>query len=59
MNSAKKSRKTQKEKTRDLFRKVENIEGTFHPKKGTIKDRNSRDLVEAEEIKKRWEEYME
>ena len=47
MNSAKKSRKTQKEKTRDLFRKVENIEGTFHPKKGTIKDRNSSDLVEA------------
>ena len=39
--------KHRRKKTRDLFRKVENIEGTFHPKMDTIKDRNSRDLVEA------------
>ena len=43
-------------KTRDLFRKIGNIMGTFQPKMGTIKDRNDRDLVEAEEIKKRWKE---
>ena len=43
-------------KTRDLFRKIGNITGTFHPKMGTIKDRNDRDLVEAEEIKKIWKE---
>ena len=41
-------------KTRDLFRKIEDIKGTFHLKKGTIKDRNGRDLVDAKEIKKRW-----
>ena len=41
------------------FRKIGNIKGIFHPKMGTIKDRNSRDLVEAEEIKKSWKEYME
>ena len=45
-------------KTRDLFRKTGNIKEIFHPKIGTIKDRNSRDLVDAEEIK-RWKEYME
>ena len=44
-------------KTRDLFRKMENIKGIFCPKMGTIKDRKSRDLVEAVEIKKRWTEY--
>ena len=41
-------------KTRDLFRKIRDTKGTFHPKKGTIKDRNSMDLTEAEDIKKRW-----
>ena len=46
-------------KTRDLFRKTGNIKEIFHPKIGTIKDRNSRDLVDAEEIKKRRKEYME
>ena len=51
--------KNREGKTRDLFRKIGNIKGTFHPKIGTIKDRNCRDLEEAEEIKKRWKEYME
>ena len=46
-------------KTRDPFRKTGNIKGTFHPKMGTIKGRNGRDLVDTEEIKKRWKEYME
>ena len=46
------------EKTRDLFKKVENIKGTFHARMGTIKDRNDKDLTEAEEIK-RWQEYTE
>ena len=46
-------------KTRDLFRKIGGIKGTFCPKMGTIKDVNGRDLVEAEEIKRRWKEYME
>ena len=52
-------RKQQKGKTRDLFRKIGGIKGTFCPKVGTIKDVNGRDLVEAEEIKRRWKEYME
>ena len=46
-------------KSRDLFRKIGNIKGTFHLKMCTIKDRNGRDLVDAEEIKKRWKVYME
>ena len=46
-------------KTRDLFRKPGNIKGTFCPKIGPIKDKNGGDLVDAEEIKKRWKEYME
>ena len=46
-------------KTRDLFRKTGNIKGIFYPKMGTIKDRNSRDLVDAKEIKMRWKEYTE
>ena len=46
-------------KTRDLFRKIGNIKGLFCPKLGTIKDRNSRDLVNVEEMKKKWKEYME
>ena len=46
-------------KTRDLFKKSKDIKGTFHAKLGTIKDRNGMDLTEAENIKKRWQEYTE
>ena len=46
-------------KTRDLFKKIKDTKGTFHVKKGTIKGRNSMDLTEAEDIKKRWQEYTE
>ena len=46
-------------KTRDLFKKIRDTKGTFHAKMGTIKDRNGRDLAEAEDIKKRWQEYTE
>ena len=51
--------KQQKGKTRDLFKKIRDTKGTFHAKKGTIKDRNSMDLTEADDIKKRWQEYAE
>ena len=47
------------EMTRDLFKKIRDSKGTFHAKMGTIKDRNGRDLTEAEDIKKRWQEYTE
>ena len=43
-------------KTRDLFKKIRDTKGTFHAKKGTIKDRNIMDLTEAEDIKRRWQE---
>ena len=46
-------------KSRDLFKKIRDTKGTFHAKMGTIKDRNGRDLTEAEDIKKRWQEYTE
>ena len=46
-------------KTRDLFKKIRDIKGTLHAKVGSIKDRNGRDLTEAEDIKKRWQEYTE
>ena len=46
-------------KTRDLFKKIRDIKGTYHTKMGSIKDRNGMDLVEAEGIKKRWQEYTE
>ena len=46
-------------KTRDLFKKIRDTKGTFHAKMGTIKDRNSMELTEAEDIKKRWQEYTE
>jgi len=46
-------------KTRDLFKKIRDTRGTFHAKMGTIRDRNSMDLTEAENIKKRWQEYTE
>ena len=46
-------------KTRDLFKEIRDIKGTFHAKMGTIKDRKGMDLTEAEDIKKRWQEYTE
>ena len=46
-------------KTRDLIKKSRNTKGTFHAKMGSIKDRNGMDLTEAEDIKKRWQEYTE
>ena len=46
-------------KTRDLFKKIRDTKGIFHAKMGTIKDRNDMDLREAEDIKKRWQEYTE
>ena len=46
-------------KTRDLFKKIRDIKGTLHAKMGSIKDRNGRDLREAGNIKKRWQEYTE
>jgi len=45
------------EKTRDLFKKMRDTKGTFHAKMGSIKDRDGMDLIEAEDIKKRWQEY--
>ena len=47
------------EKTRDLFKKITDTKGTFHAKMGSIKERNGKDLTEAEDIKKRWQEYTE
>ena len=47
------------EKTRDLFKKIRHTKGIFHAKMGSIKDRNGMDLTEAEDIKKRWQEYTE
>ena len=44
---------------RDIFKKIRDIKGLFHAKMGTIKDRNGTDLTKAEDIKKRWQEYME
>ena len=46
-------------KTGDLFKKIRDTKGTFHAKMGSIKDRNCIDLTEAEDIKKRWQEYTE
>ena len=46
-------------KTRDLFKKIRDTKGTFHEKVGLIKDRNGMDLTEADNIKKRWQEYTE
>ena len=46
-------------KTRDLFKKIRATKGTFHVQTGTIKDRNGTDLTEAEDVKKRWQEYAE
>ena len=47
------------EKTGDLFKKIRDTKGTFHARMGTINDRNGKDLTEAAEIKKRWQEYTE
>ena len=55
----KKKKKNRMGKTRDLFKKIRDTKGTFHEKMGTIKDRNSMDLTEADNIKKRWQEYTE
>ena len=46
-------------KTRDLFKKIRDTKGTFHARMSMIEDRNNKDLTEAEEIKKRWQEYTE
>ena len=46
-------------KSRDLFKKIRDTKGTFHAKMGSIKDRNGMDITEAEDIKKRWQEYTE
>ena len=46
-------------KTRDLFKKIGDTKGTFHAKMGSMKDRNGMDLTEAEDIKKKWQEYTE
>ena len=47
------------QETRDLFKKIRDTKGIFHAKMGLIKDRNGMDLTEAEDIKKRWQEYIE
>ena len=59
MNNAKKQENNRVGKTRDLFKKIGDTTGLFHAKIGTIKDKNSKDLTEAEEIFKRWQEYTE
>ena len=46
-------------KTRNLFKKLSDMKGIFHARMGMIKDRNDKDLIEADEIKKRWKEYTE
>ena len=51
--------KQENRKTRDLFKKIRDPKGTFHAKMGTIKDRNGKDITEAEDVKKRWKEYTE
>ena len=59
MISAKKEENSTMGKTRDLFKKIRDSKGIFHAKMGSIKDRNDMDLTEAEDIKKRWQEYTE
>ena len=54
-----KEKNNRMQKTSNLFKKIRNTKGTFHARIGMIKNRNSKDLTEAEEIKKRWEEYTE
>ena len=57
--NAQKEEKNRLRKTRDLFKKFRDTKGTFHAKMSTIKDRNGRDLPEAEDFKKTWQEYTE
>ena len=59
MISAKKHENNRMGNTRDLFKKIRDTEGTFHAKMGSIQDRNVLDVTEAEDIKKRWQEYTE
>ena len=59
MISAKKEENNRMGKTRDLFKKIRDTKGTFHAKMGTIKDRNGRDLTEAEDIRKRRQQYTD
>ena len=59
MINAKKEENNRMGKTRSLLKKIRDIKGIFHAKMGTIKDRNGMDLTEAEDIKKRWQEYTE
>ena len=59
INAKKKRENNRMGKTRDLFKKIRDTKGTFHAKLGSIKDRNDLDLTEAEDIKKRWQEYTE
>ena len=59
MNNAKKYRKTIEWESLEIFNKIGDTKGTFHAKMGSIKDRNGMDLTEAEDIKKRWQEYTE
>ena len=58
MNNAKKLENNRRGKTRDHLKKTGNIKGTFHLKMDKIKNRNGKDLIEAKEIKKRWQKYM-
>ena len=58
-NRRKKKEREKTGKTRVLFKKIRDTKGTFHAKMGSIKDRNAMDLTEAEDIKKRWQEYTE
>ena len=59
MKSARKSRKTIEWERLEIFKKIGDTKGKFDARMGTIKDKNSKDLTEAEEIKKRWQEYIE
>ena len=59
VNNAKKEGNNRMGKTRELSKKIWDTKGTFHAKMGTLKDRSSMDLTEAEKIKKRWQEYTE
>ena len=54
-----KEKNNKMEKARDLFKKIRDTKGTFHAKMGTIRDRSGMDLIQAEDIKKRWQEYTE
>ena len=59
MINAKIQRKTTERERQNLFKKIKDTKGTFHAKMGSIKDRNSMDITEADGIKKRWQEYTE